>query len=77
QLAARRLGVDARDCLVFEDAPAGIAAAEASGASLMVISATHTHPIATLHASIASYDELGIAFDDHGWIVIEPQRDAA
>ena len=32
RLAAERLGVDARDCLVFEDAPAGIAAAEAAGA---------------------------------------------
>ena len=42
--AAKRLGVDARDCLVFEDAPAGIAAAEAAGASVMVISATHQHP---------------------------------
>ncbi|WP_292015776.1 HAD-IA family hydrolase, partial [Mesorhizobium sp.] len=77
QLAARRLGVDARDCLVFEDAPAGIAAAEASGASLMVISATHTHPIATLHASIASYDELGITVDDRGGIELAPSRAAA
>ncbi|RWE33630.1 HAD-IA family hydrolase, partial [Mesorhizobium sp.] len=38
-LAAERLGVEAHDCLVFEDAPAGIAAGEASGASVMVISA--------------------------------------
>ncbi|TGV63743.1 HAD family hydrolase, partial [Mesorhizobium sp. M00.F.Ca.ET.149.01.1.1] len=44
-LAAKRLGVEARDCLVFEDAPAGIAAGEASGASVMVISATHVHPL--------------------------------
>jgi len=77
QLAARRLGFEAQDCLIFEDAPAGIAAAEAAGASLMVISATHTHPIATPHASIASYDALGIAVDDCGWILLEPQRDAA
>ena len=77
QLAARRLGFEAQDCLIFEDAPAGIAAAEAAGASLMVISATHTHPIATPHASIASYDALGIAVDHCGWILLEPQRDAA
>ncbi|RVC59099.1 HAD family hydrolase, partial [Mesorhizobium sp. M4B.F.Ca.ET.088.02.2.1] len=31
RLAAEKLGVDARDCLIFEDAPAGIAAAEAAG----------------------------------------------
>lgn len=76
-LAARCLGVEPRDCLVFEDAPAGIAAGEASGASVMVISATHTHPMQTSHASIASYDALGTAVDDTGWIVLEPQRDAA
>ncbi|CDX25499.1 HAD-superfamily hydrolase [Mesorhizobium sp. ORS 3324] len=76
-LAANRLGVEARDCLVFEDAPAGIAAGEAAGASVMVISATHAHPMQTSHASIASYDVLGIATDDNGWIVIEPQRNAA
>ncbi|RUW27973.1 HAD family hydrolase [Mesorhizobium sp. M4B.F.Ca.ET.215.01.1.1] len=76
RLAAEKLGVDARDCLIFEDAPAGIAAAEAAGATVMVISATHTHPLATPHVSIASYDALGVATDD-GWIVLEPQRDAA
>ncbi|WP_027166835.1 HAD-IA family hydrolase [Mesorhizobium sp. WSM3224] len=76
-LAAKRLGVEARDCLVFEDAPAGIAAGEASGASVMVISATHVHPLKTPHVSIAGYDRLGIALDDNGWIVLEPQRDAA
>ena len=67
-LAARRLGVEARDCLVFEDAPAGIAAGEASGASVMVISATHVHPIETPHPTIRSYDEIGIAVDDDGFI---------
>ncbi|MDX8516269.1 HAD-IA family hydrolase [Mesorhizobium captivum] len=76
-LAAKRLGVEARDCLVFEDAPAGIAAGEASGASVMVISATHVHPVVTQHASIASYDALGTVVDDTGWIVIEPKQIAA
>lgn len=76
-LAAKRLGVEARECLVFEDAPAGIAAGEASGASVMVISATHVHPVVTQHASIATYDTLGVATDDNGWMIIEPQRDAA
>ncbi len=54
-LAARQLGFDARDCLVFEDSPAGIAAAEAAGAGVMVISAAHRHPIATPHAVLADY----------------------
>lgn len=76
-LAARRLGVEARDCLVFEDAPAGIAAGEASGASVMVISATHVHPIETPHPTIRSYDEIGIAVDDAGFIALSPTRAAA
>jgi len=45
RLAAERLGVDPADCLVFEDAPAGIAAGEAAGADVVVITATHNHPI--------------------------------
>ena len=55
-MAAARLGVPARDCLVFEDAPAGIAAAEAAGASVVVITATHAHPVDTRHPGIADYD---------------------
>ncbi|ANT48900.1 HAD-IA family hydrolase [Mesorhizobium amorphae] len=77
RLAAERLGVDARDCLVFEDAPAGIAAAEAAEATVMVISATHGHPLQTPHMAIASYDGLGIAIDDRGWIAPSPELAAA
>ncbi|TPK91699.1 HAD-IA family hydrolase [Mesorhizobium sp. B2-4-12] len=76
-LGAERLGVDARDCLVFEDAPAGIAAAEAADAAVMVINATHRHPMATRHASIAGYDTIGITIDERGWIALEAQRSAA
>ena len=41
-LAAERLGASATDCLVFEDAAAGIQAAERAGATVVVITATHT-----------------------------------
>jgi len=54
-LAASTLGVSARDCLVFEDAPAGIAAAEAAGASVLVISATHAHTMDTPHPVVGDY----------------------
>ncbi|RWM22079.1 MAG: HAD family hydrolase [Mesorhizobium sp.] len=77
RLAAERLGVDGRDCLVFEDAPAGISAAEAAGATVVVISATHQHPLQTPHAVIAGYDAIGVTVDDRGWIAIEPERAAA
>ncbi|MEZ2333447.1 HAD-IA family hydrolase [Mesorhizobium sp. RCC_202] len=76
-MAAKRLGVAARDCLVFEDAPAGIAAGEASGASVMVIAATHVHPLVTPHPAIRSYDEVAIAVDDAGSIQLSAARAAA
>jgi sugar-phosphatase len=39
--AARRLGVDAADCLVVEDAPAGVAAGRAAGAAVLAVATTH------------------------------------
>jgi mannitol-1-/sugar-/sorbitol-6-phosphatase len=40
-LAARLLGVEPRRCLVVEDAPAGVAAGLASGATVLGIATTH------------------------------------
>ncbi len=54
-LAARRLGVDPARCLVFEDAPAGIAAGSAAGCDVAVISATHRHPLETEYPGFANY----------------------
>jgi len=36
-LSAQRLGVDISECLVFEDSPAGVAAARASGAHVAIV----------------------------------------
>lgn len=44
-LGAERLGFSPSDVLVFEDVPAGIQAGEAAGAEVMVITATHSHPV--------------------------------
>jgi len=59
-LAANKLGVEPADCLIFEDATVGIRAAEAAGAALMIITTTHQHPIETAHATLASYDAIGV-----------------
>jgi sugar-phosphatase len=40
-LAASRLGVDPADCLVIEDAPAGIAAGNAAGMTVWAVATTH------------------------------------
>ncbi|AYO85625.1 HAD-IA family hydrolase [Methylobacterium brachiatum] len=59
-LAAERLGVAAADCLVFEDAPAGIQAGAAAGATVVVVTATHHAPIETAHATIPDYRALTV-----------------
>lgn len=71
-LAAERLGVQASDCLVFEDAPAGIAAAEAAGASVLVITVTHAHPMPTRHASVRDYAALGQRVNADGSLRLVP-----
>ena len=40
-LGARRLGIDPSDCVVLEDAPAGIAAGRAAGATVIALRTTH------------------------------------
>ena len=42
-LAARRLGAAPADCVVIEDAPAGVAAGRAAGMTVWAVSTTH-HP---------------------------------
>lgn len=65
-LAARMLAQPIEQCLVFEDAPAGIEAAEASGASVLVISATHRTPLFTRHPTIVDYDGVHASINTDG-----------
>jgi sugar-phosphatase len=70
-LAAKRLGLEARDCLIFEDATVGIQAAEAAGAPLMIITTTHQHPLETVHATLASYADVRVAVDSNGQLHLQ------
>jgi sugar-phosphatase len=60
-LAAKRLGKKIENCLVFEDAPAGIRAAEAASAAVVVVTALHKHPLITNHPTITGYGKLTAA----------------
>lgn len=66
QLGAQRLGFDAADCLVFEDAPAGIAAGKAADADVAVISETHEHPVTGGNVDFRDYTHLSIMQDSDG-----------
>ena len=41
QLAAARLGYNPADCLVLEDAPAGVMAGRSAGARVLALTTTH------------------------------------
>lgn len=55
--AAEMLGVRIEDCLVFEDAEAGIQAAENAGAEVVVVTSVHKKPMTTPRRSITDYRE--------------------
>jgi len=76
-LAAEKLGVAPFDCLVFEDASVGIEAGEAAGAKVIVVTATHAHPLATRHPAIDNYEAIEATVDADGFIVLAQLSDPA
>jgi sugar-phosphatase len=65
-LAAKRLGVNCADCLIFEDAEIGIAAALASGGTLVVVTATHT-----THSPAGAEQQLAVKdYIQHGELLL-------
>ena len=65
-LAAEKLGVDPADCLVVEDAPAGLAAALAAGSFRLAVSTTHTADELDADAIIANLGSVRLVSDADG-----------
>ena len=57
RLGAERLGFEPRDCIVFEDAPAGVAAGKAAGARVLAL--TTNYPPQDLQGADAMITDLG------------------
>ena len=57
-LGARRLGYEPADCIVFEDSAAGIEAAIAAGADLVVIASAQSHAPLEGRFAVSDFDEL-------------------
>lgn len=69
ELAARRLGVSPTQCLVLEDAPAGVQAALAAKATVRVIRAVHSHADLQDFPYLTDFEGLDPVLDDRGvWI---------
>jgi len=72
-LAARGLGYVPQQCLVVEDAPAGIEAAAAAGAFVVAVATTHPgHALQEADAIVARLSDLNVRSDTDGLIVEWP-----
>jgi HAD superfamily hydrolase (TIGR01509 family) len=66
-LAAERLRVPARRCIVFEDAPSGITAAVEAGACCVAIASEHDAPELLAHGAVSARPDFrGISVEDDG-----------
>lgn len=74
-LAARELGLEPADCVVVEDAPAGLAAADAAG--MRAIGVVGTYPASRLRSAIALVDAvaaIAVTAEPDGWRTLRLAR---
>jgi sugar-phosphatase len=62
--AARQLGVSPQDCLVFEDAPAGLASARAAGIRSVAVATTLSPDQLALEPWIDDFSQLSVREED-------------
>ena len=68
RLAAARLGYDAGSCVVFEDAPAGVAAGRAAGARVIGLMTTYlASDLRDTEATISDFTGLQVRTDHDGF----------
>ena len=60
QKAAELLGVKSQDCIVFEDAPAGLEAGRRAGGDVVAITGAVPHPFETKCQELENYTKLAI-----------------
>jgi sugar-phosphatase len=68
---AEGLGVEARDCLVFEDSPAGIEAARAAGMNVVGLATTYPAERLSTEVKVHSFEEVKLARARDGKLEIE------
>jgi mannitol-1-/sugar-/sorbitol-6-phosphatase len=68
-LAARELGVSAHECVVIEDAPAGLIAARAAGATVVAVTHTFSADILTPNADFVISSLRALQVTDHGLVI--------
>jgi sugar-phosphatase len=71
ELGAHRLGCDPRECLVFEDAPAGLAAGRAAGARVIGLTTTHVaQALVGAEAFIADFMGVRLRAEGDSFVII-------
>ncbi len=68
-LAARRLGVDARDSVAVEDAPAGIESARSAGATVIALTTTFPPDRLDCPAKVPDFESLAVSRDGDSLVV--------
>ena len=75
-LGARRLGYPIERCVVFEDAPVGMEAAEAAGACLVVVGSAYSNRARQPSLVIENYAHLSVRIVDGALLLTASQGHA-